>query len=118
MRDSKASVTQKSMSDEVLGRYIYATGRNWSYVRRIRHGALYTWPASMWMFAAKLGRIGFNAPIAVPLARISPKLAQRARRQVLIDRAFVAGLWGGLTGPGVERAAAKRGEIILILDES
>lgn len=117
MCDSKASITQKSMSDDLVARYVYATGRNWSYVRRLRYGKPYTLAASVWTLTSKLGRLGFNTPLVRVLTPFAPQLAKRARRQVIMDRAFISGLLHGLSGTGVERAAAKRGEIVEIVED-
>lgn len=116
MRDSRASITQKSMPEDLLRNYIYATGRNLSYVRRLRRGALVTALMSASMLAARAGRLAFNVPLAAAARRLAPKIAARARRQALMDRAFVAGLTDGLRQPGVERAAAKQGRIVEIVE--
>lgn len=116
MRDSRASITQKSMPDDLLANYIYATGRNLSYVRRLRRGPVATALMSGSMLAARLGRLAFNLPLAAAARTLAPRIAARARRQALMDRAFVSGLADGLRRPGVERAAAKQGRIVEIVD--
>lgn len=116
LADSKASITEKSMSDQLVANYFYATGRNLSYLLRLRRGTRVAWTTSLYMFATRGARAAFNVPLSHVLEPIAKKAAARARRLALQDRAFMRGLSHGLTRPGVERAAAKRGEIIEIAE--
>ena len=66
---------------------------------------------------ATLGvRTALNAPLGLAAEHIAPRAAAKARRQAIEDRAFMRGLRHGLVKSGVERAAAKRGEIIEIVE--
>lgn len=116
LADSRASITQRSMTDEQVAVYLYATGRNLAYVRRIRHGRLAAWATAVYMIATFAGRSLVNGPASIALRPLSPRLAAKARRSSIQDGAFMRGLAAGLVRPGVERSAAKRGEIIEIRD--
>lgn len=117
LADTRASITQKSMSNELVATYMYATGRNLSYLRRVRYGGRAAWSTALYMFATHGVRAALNVPLSRILAPVLPNAAAKARRKAVEDVAFVRGLGHGLTRPGVERAAAKRGEIIEIAAE-
>lgn len=76
----------------------YAEGRNATYVERLKRG----WPAALAMFLKSYVRKGLSSSFA--RLRGKPKGAW--------DLETVRGAWDGLWRGGVERPAAKRGEIV------
>ena len=116
LADSRSSITQKSMTDELVATYLYATARNLTYLRRLRHGPRAAWATATYMLATLGMRTAINAPLSLAARHIAPRVAAEARRHVVQDLAYMHGLRHGLVMPGVERAAAKRGEIIEIVE--